>query len=109
MSAARGTARLAALRHQVERTDDAILALLVRRTSLARRIGAAKEAARWPVLDPAREARVVRRAAARARDLGLPPEAVRALFWDIIAMCRAEQVRTDGARPRRRAARGAKP
>ncbi len=104
MSARRGTDLLAALRKRVERTDDAILALLVKRTVLARQIGAAKAASRRPVLDPAREARVVRRAAARARDLGLPPEPVRALFWDIIAMCRAEQVRLPvaaGQRPRR--------
>jgi chorismate mutase len=101
MTSTRGAAHLAALRKRVERTDDAILALLVERAALARRIGAAKEASGRPVLDPAREARVVRRAAARARELGLPPEPVRALFWDIIAMCRAEQLRPEPpGRPR---------
>jgi chorismate mutase/prephenate dehydratase len=83
---------LAALRARIERADDAMLALLVRRARLARQIGVAKQRAGLPVLDPAREAAVVRRAAARARELGLPAEEVRTLFWQVIALCRAEQL-----------------
>jgi chorismate mutase len=84
--------RLAALRSKIEGTDDAILGLIVKRAELARKIGAAKKRAGLPVLDPAREAQVVRRAAARARELGMPGEGVRVLFWQIIALCRAEQL-----------------
>ena len=84
---------IARLRERIERTDDALLSLLLRRATLARQVGRAKERAGLPLLDPVREARVVRRAGARARELGMPPEAVRALFWGIIAMCRSEQVR----------------
>ncbi len=91
---ARGTSPTGALRRaraQIEKTDDAILALIVKRVGLARRIGHAKAAAGLPILDPSREAAVVRRAAAQARVLRLPVEDVRALFWAIIAMCRGEQ------------------
>lgn len=80
------------LRAKVEQTDDAILALLSRRMKLAREIGEAKEAAQLPVLDPAREAKVVRRTAARARALGMPAEEVRSLFWGIISLCRTQQI-----------------
>lgn len=92
-TAANVSRTVARLRNKIERTDDALMALLVRRVGLARQIGRAKERAGLPVLDTAREARVVRWAAARARDLGIPQESVRALFWGIIAMCRSEQVR----------------
>lgn len=90
-------AHLDALRRRVERTDDALLTLLVRRTRLARQIGRAKARSGLPILDPAREAKVVRRAAARARELGLPVEDVRVLFWQVIALCRAEQQPVAGA------------
>ena len=80
------------LRAQVEKTDDAILVLLSRRMRLARKIGETKLAASLPVLDPAREAKVVRRTAARARDLGMPAEEVRSLFWGIISLCRTQQI-----------------
>jgi chorismate mutase len=96
------------LRNKIERTDDALMALLVRRVELARQVGRAKERAGLPMLDPAREARVVRWAAARARELGIPQESVRALFWGIIAMCRNEQVRETRA-PARRATRRTSP
>jgi len=81
-----------ALRIRIEKTDDLLLALLQRRMRLARIIGKAKESSGLPVLDPAREARVVRRVAARARELGMPAEEVRSLFWNIIALCRSEQI-----------------
>lgn len=97
-------ARLEALRARVERIDEALLALLVRRIRIARQIGRAKQRAGLPILDPAREATVVRRAAARARALDLPPEEIRALFWQVIALCRAEQhtERRQGRRARAR-------
>ena len=83
---------LATLRRKIEGTDDALLALVAERMRLAREIGKQKQRARLPVLDPAREARVVRRIATRARELGMPGEEVRSLFWSIIALCRSEQI-----------------
>jgi chorismate mutase len=83
---------LAALRRQIEGTDDALLALVAQRMRLARAIGRQKQRAGLPVLDPAREARVVRRIATQARELGMPGEEVRSLFWSIIALCRSEQI-----------------
>lgn len=89
---ARHPAALEVLRARIEKTDDAILGLLKQRMGLARAIGVTKAASGLPVLDPAREARVVRRAAARAGELGMPAEEVRSLFWSIIALCRSEQM-----------------
>lgn len=89
---AKHPAALDVLRGRIETTDNAILALLKKRMGLARMIGVTKAAAGLPVLDPAREARVVRRTAARAAELGMPAEEVRSLFWSIIALCRSEQM-----------------
>jgi chorismate mutase len=100
MSPARGkaaTAGLARLRRQIEDTDDALLALIAQRMRLAREIGDHKRRASLPVLDPAREAKVVRRIALQARALGMPGEEVRSIFWSIIALCRSEQVAAHAA------------
>jgi chorismate mutase len=93
---------LAALRRQIEGTDDAILALVAQRMRLARAIGRQKQRAGLPVLDPAREARVVRRIATQARELGMPGEEVRSLFWSIIALCRSEQIAPSRSRAKTR-------
>jgi chorismate mutase len=98
---AKGTAAIEALRLRIEKADDLLLALLQRRMRLARAIGKAKEAAGLPVLDPAREARVVRRVATRAREMGMPAEEVRSLFWNIIALCRSEQINARAGAVRR--------
>ncbi len=94
MSAPRKTParRLEVLREEIEATDDRILALIRKRMDLARAIGTAKAAAGLPILDPVREARVVRRVATQARAREMPAEEVRSLFWGIIALCRSEQV-----------------
>ena len=83
---------LAALRAEVERVDEAIVALVAERVRLAQRIGVAKRAAGSPTLDPAREAAVVRRNAELARDHGLPADEVREIFWRVIGLCRRAQV-----------------
>jgi chorismate mutase/prephenate dehydratase len=85
-------AALVRLRRQIEGTDDALLALISQRMRLAREIGDHKHRAGMPVLDPAREAKVVRRIALQARELGMPGEEVRSIFWSIIALCRSEQI-----------------
>jgi chorismate mutase len=84
-------ATLGALRDEVARIDEALLALLAQRLDVARRIGTLKRDAGWPVCDPAREARVVRRAAEHARALGVPEDDVRALTWRLVALTRRVQ------------------
>lgn len=82
---------LAALREDVERVDREIVSLLARRLRLARELGALKRAAGLPLLDPQREAAIVRRAAEAAATHGVPAEPVRAIFWQIIGLCRTAQ------------------
>jgi len=83
---------LRVLREAIERVDDALIGLLAERQSLARRVGETKRAAGLAVVDPGREAGVVRRAAERARCAGLPPDAVRELFRRMIALSREQQL-----------------
>ncbi|HEU0078936.1 MAG TPA: chorismate mutase, partial [Longimicrobiaceae bacterium] len=59
------------LRGEIERIDREIVSLVAERVRLAREVGKAKRAADLPTLDPAREAAVVRRAGALAREAGL--------------------------------------
>lgn len=85
--------QLQQLRLDIDGVDDEILTALVRRLSLARAIGEIKQRTGQPVLDPAREASVVTRAAARARDAGLPEQEMRALYWQLMALARRAQLR----------------
>lgn len=83
---------LESLRQQIQGVDDALIALLVDRVTLARRVGEAKQGAGLPTLDPRREAAVVRRAGEQARRAGLHDEDVRYIFWHIIGLCRRTQM-----------------
>jgi chorismate mutase len=78
-------------RDEIESIDNEIIGLLARRMSLGKRIGDLKRVAGLPVLDPSREAVVIRRAAELARDKGLSPEPVRDVFWQIVGMSRKAQ------------------
>jgi chorismate mutase len=84
-------AELARCRDEIERIDNEIITLLARRLTLGRRTGDLKRAAGMPILDPTREAAVIRRVTERARDAGLPPEAAREVFWQIVGMSRRAQ------------------
>ena len=79
-------------RQQIEALDRELVTLLVKRVALSKEIGAMKKVAGLPTLDPAREAEVIRRAAAMAREAGLPDEKVRDIFWHVIGLSRAVQV-----------------
>lgn len=94
-----GHSPLAALRQAIEQLDEELIRLLARRRELAGEIGAVKRDARRPVLDPAQEAAVVRRAVALGREAGLPDDLVRELFWRIVAGAREAQ--SEGSRDRR--------
>ncbi|HEY5060102.1 MAG TPA: chorismate mutase [Gemmatimonadaceae bacterium] len=82
---------LAGCRAEIERIDNAIVALLAERMEIGKRTGALKRAAGLPILDPTREAAVIRRVTEVARDAGLPPEPVREMFWQIVGMSRRSQ------------------
>ena len=83
--------RLAALREEIAALDDALIGILARRAALAAEIGEIKQRLGLPIMDPAREAEVVRRAAAAARDRGVDPELVRAVLWRVIDHARGVQ------------------
>jgi chorismate mutase len=86
-------ARLEQLREEIAALDDALVRTLARRLRVAAEVGEIKQRMKLPVLDPAREAEVVRRAAAGARDAGVDPELVRTVLWLVIDHARGVQDR----------------
>jgi chorismate mutase len=78
-------------RTRILEVDDVLIRTIGERRDLVLAIARAKEALGLPVLDPAREAAVVRRAAGRARELGVDEEMTRDVIWRIIASARAAQ------------------
>ena len=85
-------AQLTALRSEIEAVDAALMDAIAQRMALAKAIRVVKQRAGQPVLDPAREAAVVSRASARAREAGLPEDEIRALYWKLMAVARRVQV-----------------
>lgn len=79
------------LRDQIRELDRQLVTLVGERRRLAIAIGEAKAAVGLPVLDPPQEARVVRRAAETARELGVDEEMTRDVIWRIIASARDAQ------------------
>lgn len=93
----RGQARLAQVRRQIDRLDQALLRLLNRRARLALEIGRIKKRSKWPVYDAAREAFVLRRVQ-HANAGPLSAGAVQHVFQAILSECRR---RERGAKRRR--------
>jgi chorismate mutase len=91
MIAAAPEGALDAARREIERVDAALVALVAERVRWSEAVGAAKRRLGRPTLDPAREAAVVRRAGELARTHGVDDEAVRALFWQLMALARRAQ------------------
>jgi chorismate mutase len=87
----RQTSELVECREAIEEIDRRIVALLAERINVARRTGALKRVAGQPILDPKREAEVIRRAVATAREQAVPTEPVREIFWHIVGMSRRAQ------------------
>jgi chorismate mutase len=85
-------ASVEALRGEIEAIDQQLVQLLARRVRVACSVGEAKRAAGLPVLDPAREAAIVRRASASARHAGIDDEDVRYIFWHVVGMSRRAQL-----------------
>jgi len=84
-------ARLEELRSRIRHLDRQLVTLVGERRQLALEIGEAKAAVGLPILDPPQEARVVRRAAEVARELGVDEEMTRDVIWRIIASARDAQ------------------
>ncbi|HEX8943306.1 MAG TPA: chorismate mutase [Gemmatimonadaceae bacterium] len=84
-------AELARCREEIERIDNQIVELLAKRLALGKRTGDLKRLAGLPILDPTREAAVIRRVTGVARDAGLPSEPIREVFWQIVGMSRRAQ------------------
>jgi chorismate mutase len=79
-------------RGEIERIDREIVALIGERVRLSRGVALLKRALGMPVLDPPREAAVVRRAGTLAREGGIDDEDVRYLFWHLVGLCRRAQL-----------------
>jgi chorismate mutase len=94
---------LSTCRQEIESIDNDLVELLARRLRLGQRIAELKRIAELPILDPTREAAVIRRVTMVAREAGLPTEPVREVFWQIVGMSRRAQEESDAR------ARGAKP
>jgi chorismate mutase len=83
--------KLDRLRARILEVDEELIRLVGERHGLVLEVGRLKEGLGLPVMDPGREAQVVRRAASRARELGIDEEMVRDVVWRIIAAARAAQ------------------
>lgn len=84
-------ARLEAIRSRILALDAELVRLVGERRDLVLEVGRLKGELGMPVMDPAREARVVRRAAELAREQGVDEEMVRDVVWRIIAAARDAQ------------------
>ena len=84
-------AELAQCRGEIEDLDRRLIGLLADRVALGKRTAALKTAAGLPILDPQREAEVIRRAVVTAREHDLPVEAVREVFWHVVGLSRRAQ------------------
>ena len=78
-------------RDEIAKLDRDLIVLLRKRVDLALRTGALKKEIGLPILDPRREATVIREAVESARGEGLAEEPVREIFWRILALSRNAQ------------------
>lgn len=99
-----GTTReeLEGLRERISEVDDRLIRIIGERRDLVLAVGRLKEILNLPVMDPAQEAKVVRKAAGRARELGVDEEMTRDVIWRIIAAARATQEEHPAGWPKQR-------
>lgn len=76
------------LREEIDRIDRSLMELLTERYRTVEEVGRLKARSGMMPLDPAREAEIVRRAAAEGRARGIPEEGLREVFWSVLALCR---------------------
>ncbi len=87
-----GQMPLTELRATIERIDRQLLTLVSRRVAVAHEVAVVKRQAGLPILDPQREAVVVRNAATFARDNGIEEEDIRDLVWSLIGLTRRAEI-----------------
>ena len=75
---------LDAVREAIDHLDDAVVTLISERLELARLARHFKRTSGRLLRDTRREAEVIRRAAQRARELGVDEQSVRNIFWGLI-------------------------
>lgn len=78
-------------RNAIEVVDQRIVALLAQRMELGVRAARAKRKAGLPIFDAEREAAVIRRVTAAAREHALATEPVKAIFRHVVGMSRQAQ------------------
>ena len=88
MPALENPGALEGLRSQIDAVDKELVEVVARRFRLAQAVGTLKGAQGAPVLDPRREAEIVRQACREARVQRIPDEGVRDLFWSVLGYCR---------------------
>lgn len=88
-------AALVALRDRIEAIDAQLVALVAERQRIAAQVGDVKRGAGQPVLDPAREAAVLRRIAGIAREHAVHEDDARELWRKLLAMARRVQAAGD--------------
>ncbi|HUP88575.1 MAG TPA: chorismate mutase [Longimicrobiales bacterium] len=86
--------KLAELRDRIEQIDRDLVRLIAERVALAREVGEVKREHNLPTLDPAREAVIIRRSGALAREAGLSEDDVREIFWHLVGLSRRAQLET---------------
>jgi len=84
------TARLRAVRRQIDQLDEQLLRLVNQRARLALEIGRIKQRRKWPVFDAAREAAVLRHLA-YVNQGPLSAAAVRHIFQAILCESRRRE------------------
>lgn len=90
------TEELERVRTRISEIDDRLIRIIGERRDLVLEVGRLKAILNLPVMDPGREAQVVRKAAARARELGVDEEMTRDVIWRIIASARSTQEEKPG-------------
>ncbi len=79
--------RIRTLREEIDDIDERILHLLKERVEVCKIIGATKREHEISIRDPQREKDQYYHVMKRATELGLPPNEVKAVYTEIIAMC----------------------
>lgn len=97
LSAEEAAAELERVRSRISEIDDRLIRLIGERRDLVMEVGRLKAILNLPIMDPGREAQVVRMAAARARELGVDEEMTRDVIWRIIASARSTQEENPGS------------
>lgn len=84
-------ARLQALRGEIDVVDQQLVGLIAQRIEIARKIGEVKRALHKPIIDPKREAEVIRQFVNKASVQGIEQQAATDIIKRLIAAARASE------------------